>query len=83
MRYLGRDSCAGEIAYDKEKTANTQLQSRLDAISQEHGDTYIDGIRPAFDPLKACHFDSSWNWVRQDVLLMYYDILHGHLTTLD
>ena len=83
MRYLGRDSRAGEIAYDKEKTANAQLQSRLDAISREHGDTYVDGIRPAFDPLKARHFDSSWNWVRQDALLMYYDILHGRLTTLD
>ena len=83
MHYLGRNSRAGEIAYDKEKTANAQLQSRLDAISREHGDTYIDGIRPAFDPLKARHFDSSWNWVRQDALLMYYDILHGHLTTLD
>ncbi|KAG1761974.1 hypothetical protein EDD22DRAFT_953541 [Suillus occidentalis] len=27
--------------------------------------------------------DSSWNWVRQDTLLMYYDIIHGRLTTVD
>ena len=83
MRYLNRDSRAGEIAHDKEKTTSAQLQARLDSIAREHGDTYIDGIQPAFDPLKARHFDSSWNWVRQDALLMYYDIIHGRLTTVD
>ena len=30
--------------------------------------------------LKACHFGSSWNWVRQDALLMYYDIIFGQHT---
>ena len=33
--------------------------------------------------LKACNFNSSWNWVRQDALLMYYDIIFGQLTTVD
>ncbi|KAF8843701.1 hypothetical protein BDN67DRAFT_963867 [Paxillus ammoniavirescens] len=83
MRYLNRDSRAGEIAHDKEKATSAQLQARLDAIAKEHGDTYVDGIQPSFDPLKARHFDSSWNWVRQDALLMYYDIIHGRLTTVD
>lgn len=83
MRYLNRDSRAGEIAHDKEKAASAQLQVRLDSIAREHGDAYIDGIQPVFDPLKARHFDSSWNWVRQDALLMYYDIIHGRLTTVD
>lgn len=83
MRYLNRDSRAGEIAHDKEKATSAQLQARLDSIAREHGDAYIDGIQPAFDPLKARHFDSSWNWVRQDALLMYYDIIHGRLTTVD
>ncbi|KAG9315241.1 hypothetical protein JVU11DRAFT_4375 [Chiua virens] len=83
MRYLNRDSRAGEIAHDKEKATSSQLQVRLDSIAREHGDTYIDGIQPSFDPLKARHFDSSWNWVRQDALLMYYDIIHGRLTTVD
>ncbi|KAH7884386.1 hypothetical protein F5I97DRAFT_1968464 [Phlebopus sp. FC_14] len=83
MRYLNRDSRAGEIAYDNEKANSARLQARLDAISKEHGDTYVDGIQPVFDPLKARHFDSSWNWVRQDALLMYYDIIHGRLTTVD
>ena len=66
VRYLNRDSRAGEIAHNKEKATSAQLQARLDSITREHGDTYIDGIQPTFDPRKARHFDSSWNWVRQD-----------------
>ena len=83
MRYLNRDSRAGEIAFDQEKANNVTLQARLDSITREHGDTYIDGIQPRFDPLKARHFDSSWNWVRQDALLMWFDIIFGRLTTVD
>ncbi|KAI0067274.1 fatty acid synthase [Artomyces pyxidatus] len=83
MRYLKRDSRAGEIAHDKEKANAIALQSKLDSITREHGDTYIDGIQPTFDALKARHFDSSWNWVRQDALLMFYDIIFGRLTTVD
>lgn len=83
MRYLKCDSRAGELKYDVEKTNSAALQSKLDAISREHGDSYIDGIQPAFDILKARHFDSSWNWVRQDALLMFYDIIFGRLTTVD
>ncbi|KAI0685962.1 fatty acid synthase [Cytidiella melzeri] len=83
MRYLKRDSREGEIKYDSEKANAAALQARLDSISKEHGDTYIDGIQPTFDVLKARHFDSSWNWVRQDALLMFYDIIFGRLTTVD
>lgn len=83
MRYLKRDSRSGEIAFDKEKANSASLQARLDSITKEHGDSYLDGIQPVFDPLKARHFDSSWNWVRQDALLMFYDIIFGRLTTVD
>ncbi|KAH9856627.1 fatty acid synthase [Lenzites betulinus] len=83
MRYLKKDSRAGEIKYDAEKATSEQLLARLTAISLEHGDKYIEGIQPVFDPLKARHFDSSWNWVRQDALLMFYDILFGRLMTVD
>ncbi|KAF9490473.1 fatty acid synthetase alpha subunit [Pleurotus eryngii] len=83
MRYLKRDSRAGEIAFDTEKATSASLQAKLDSITKEHGDTYIEGIQPFFDPLKARRFDSSWNWVRQDALLMYYDIIFGRLTTVD
>ena len=83
MRYLGRDSRAGEVAFDQEKATSLVLQAKLDSINHEHGDAYIEGIQPRFDILKARHFDSSWNWVRQDALLMYYDIIFGRFTTVD
>jgi fatty acid synthase subunit alpha len=83
MRYLGRDSRAGEVAFDQDKATSLALQAKLDSINREHGDAYIEGIQPRFDILKARHFDSSWNWVCQDALLMYYDIIFGRLTTVD
>jgi fatty acid synthase subunit alpha len=83
MRYLKRDPRSGEIAYDKEKANSAALQAKLDSVMREHGDLYIDGIQPMFDPLKARRFDSSWNWARQDALLMWYDIIFGRLTTVD
>ena len=83
MRYLGRDSRAGEIAFDQEKANSLALQAKLDSITREHGDAYIDGIQPRFDILKARRFDSSWNWARQDALIMFYDIIFGRLTTVD
>jgi 3-oxoacyl-ACP reductase-like protein len=64
FRYLKRDPRQGEILYDKEKASSAQIQAQLDSIGREHGDTYIEGIQPIFDALKARHFDSSWNWVR-------------------
>ncbi|KAG9047855.1 3-oxoacyl-[acyl-carrier-protein] synthase [Tulasnella sp. UAMH 9824] len=83
MRYLDQDSRAGHRLHADEKASGLALQSRLDDISKEHGDTYIQGIQPVFEPLKARHFDSSWNWARQDALLMWYDIIFGRLTTVD
>ncbi|EJU05022.1 fatty acid synthase [Dacryopinax primogenitus] len=83
MRYLGKDSRAGARLYDQEKQSSALLQAKLDAIDKEHGDAYIQGIQPVFEPLKARHFDSSWNWVRQDALVMFYDIIYGRLTTVD
>jgi len=83
MRYLNRDSRAGERAFDTANESLLSLQSKLDSITREHGDVYVEGVQPMFEPLKARHFDSSWNWVRQDALLMWYDIIHGRLTTVD
>ena len=83
MRYLKKDSRAGKIRADAENANAATLQDKLDSIIRGHGDAYIDGIQPRFEALKARHFDSSWNWVRQDALLMFYDIIFGRLTTVD
>ena len=74
---------AGHCTAGVEKGNVAALQAKLDAINKEHGDTYIDSIQPVFEPLMARHFYSSWNWVRQDALLIWHDILHGHISTID
>jgi len=75
----------GDVAAVKRRHPAAVLLGRRDraSIAREHGDTYVDGIQPVFDALKARHFDSFWNWVRQDAILMFYDILFGRLTTVD
>jgi 3-oxoacyl-ACP reductase-like protein len=42
----------------------------------------LTAFSPVFEPPKARHFDSSWDWVRQDTLLMWYDIPHPFATAL-
>lgn len=83
MRHIKKDARAGERLYDDEKANSIALQERLDAIAREHGEKYINGIQPVFEPLKARQFDSSWNWARQDALIMWYDIIFGRLTAVD
>ncbi|WVQ81978.1 hypothetical protein IAT38_004105 [Cryptococcus sp. DSM 104549] len=78
-RYLGKDPRAGEKKADEEKATAEELQAKLDAIKLEHGDAYLDGIAPVFSALKARTFDSSWNWVRQSSIQLFYDIIHGDL----
>nr|ODN98836.1 hypothetical protein L204_02800 [Cryptococcus depauperatus CBS 7855] len=78
-RYLNKDPRSGEKKADEERANNEELQAKLDAIKAEHGDAYIDGIAPAFSALKARTFDSSWNWVRQSSIQLFYDIIHGDL----
>ncbi|WVQ99903.1 hypothetical protein IAU59_007046 [Kwoniella sp. CBS 9459] len=78
-RYLGKDVRAGEKKADEAKASVEELQAKLDAIKLEHGDAYLDGIAPVFSTLKARTFDSSWNWVRQSSIQLFYDIIHGDL----
>ena len=54
------------------------------------GKNWLDGVVSVYAQRSgpsgissARHFDSSWNWVRQDTLLMYYDIIFGRLITVD
>ncbi len=66
-----------------ESTNLEMMQTQLDIWSIEHGNVYMDGIRPAFNVKKARKFDSYWNWARQDVLELYYDFVFGRLTSVD
>ncbi|RKP32294.1 fatty acid synthase subunit alpha reductase [Metschnikowia bicuspidata] len=82
-RYLNVDLNKGAKAHIKEKEALEVLQHELDLWEAEHGEFYAQGIRPIFSKLKARTYDSYWNWARQDILLMYFDIIFGKLTSVD
>ncbi|GAB1316589.1 beta subunit of fatty acid synthetase [Madurella fahalii] len=82
-RYLKVDIRAGDKAFQASQESSKVLQSQLDLWMAEHGDFYASGIEPVFSSLKARVYDSSWNWVRQDALSMYYDIIFGRLKAVD
>ncbi|TGZ82241.1 alpha subunit of fatty acid synthase [Ascodesmis nigricans] len=82
-RYLKMDLRKGDKAFVGSEETNKILQAQLDLWNVEHGDFYAAGIEPTFTPLKARVYDSHWNWVRQDALLMFYDIIFGRLKLVD
>ncbi|KAJ2605522.1 fatty acid synthase alpha subunit Lsd1, partial [Coemansia sp. RSA 1804] len=82
-RYLGIDLRKGERSFEASKVENGLLQTEVDLWMEEHGEFYASGIKPSFDARKARHFDSYWNWARQDALILYYEILFGRLTEVD
>lgn len=82
-RYLKVDIRAGDKAFVASQESQKVLQAQLDLWVAEHGDFYAAGIEPAFSPLKARVYDSSWNWARQDALTMFYDIIFSRLATVD
>lgn len=82
-RYLQVDLNKGAKSFIKEKEASAVLQKELDLWDAEHGEIYARGINPTFSALKSRTYDSYWNWARQDVLSMYYDIIFGKLTSVD
>lgn len=82
-RYLKMDLKEGDKAHVASKKSESALQAQLDLWNVEHGEFYAAGIEPVFTPLKARVYDSSWNWARQDALLMFYDIIFGRLKAVD
>jgi 3-oxoacyl-ACP reductase-like protein len=74
LRYLERDSRDGYRLHELKHADYMRVQDELDSTQKEHGENYLQGIQPAFDPLKACHFDSAWNWARQTALNMFFDM---------
>ena len=82
-RYLKVDLNKGSKSLIKEREATDVLQKELDLWEAEHGEFYAKGIKPMFSSLKSRTYDSYWNWARQDVLSMYFDIIFGKLTSVD
>ncbi|KAJ2826919.1 fatty acid synthase alpha subunit Lsd1, partial [Coemansia furcata] len=77
-RYAGMDLREGARLAEDEKARATKLQTKLDSISAELGDKFIDGVQPLFDARKARHFNSSWNWVRQEAYELIQQAIVGY-----
>ncbi|CCF58716.1 hypothetical protein KAFR_0F01200 [Kazachstania africana CBS 2517] len=82
-RYLKMDLNSGERKLLKEKDAVSELQSQLDFLTQELGEFYVSGLATYFSRKKARVFDSSWNWAKQSLLSLYFEIIHGVLKNVD
>eukprot|EP01119_Soliformovum_irregulare_P010017 TRINITY_DN2425_c0_g2_i3.p1 TRINITY_DN2425_c0_g2~~TRINITY_DN2425_c0_g2_i3.p1 ORF type:complete len:3502 (-),score=1233.34 TRINITY_DN2425_c0_g2_i3:1297-11802(-) len=73
---------------DDPLNSSTLLQTQLsDVIAQakadqetwigEMGQEFQDGIQSIFNSKKERRFDSSWNWIRQDLAFLYFDYCCG------
>jgi fatty acid synthase subunit alpha len=82
-RYLKMDLNKASKVVDQQKDTLKELQSQLDFITTELGETFIEGISSSFSRKKARVFDSSWNWSRQSLLTLYFEIIHGLLNRVD
>ncbi|KAI8319679.1 hypothetical protein GQ54DRAFT_30255 [Martensiomyces pterosporus] len=66
--HAGIDLREGARSSELAKNEISSRQSELDELSEELGSAFVRGIRGVFDIRKARHYDSSWNWARQDAL---------------
>ena len=82
-RYLKIDLNKSERKYLTEKDNLQALQTQLDYLNEELGEFFIQGVSSKFSSKKARVFDSSWNWARQSLLTLYFQIIHGALKNVD
>lgn len=81
--YLSLDLRKTDKLLAAQQQATAILQTEIDLWTQEHGEFYARNMRPMFTSLKARTYDSYWNWARQDMLNMFWDIIFGKLDSVD
>lgn len=82
-KYLDVDLQEDSKQLASQKLTAEYLQTQLDLWLEEHGEFYADGIKPLFDTKKVRVYDSYWNWVRQDALQLYYDLIFGRISSIN
>ncbi|KAJ2872364.1 fatty acid synthase alpha subunit Lsd1 [Coemansia aciculifera] len=76
-RYTGMDLRKSVRLAEDKQSRSVEMQTKLDSISTELGDEFIDGIQPIFDTRKVRRFDSNWNWVRQEAYELIQQAIAG------
>ncbi|KAF7591025.1 hypothetical protein BBP40_002043 [Aspergillus hancockii] len=57
-----------EINGSEKPTVDAVDQERLDRWDTEFDDQFLHGTKPIFDPDQARHYDSWWNWAREELI---------------
>ena len=78
--HLKLDLRAPERALLDSQSAQEARQVQLDLWSIKHGDACGNGIVLTFNSLKSRTYDSFWNWVRDDILGLYYGSVRSKIT---
>ncbi|EPQ31808.1 fatty acid synthase [Pseudozyma flocculosa PF-1] len=81
--YLGVDVDLSKRAQEGVQEHLERVTRMFDDILAEHGDSYTNGIQGKFEPLHARHYESYWNWSRQNVALLFADLLSGKIDDSD
>ena len=83
---LGVDLQAADTIEQNLSIRIAQLEKELNMWNMEHGEIYASGIKPIFSPTKVRQYDSWWNWVMQDLLILVHGLDSGtserHQTSL-
>ncbi|ORX65063.1 hypothetical protein DL89DRAFT_287500 [Linderina pennispora] len=82
-KHVGLDTRQGTRSAEKLQLEVAVLRSENDKVKREFGSGLIDKANTLFDANKARHFDSYWNWARQDVLEWVSGILGGEEPGMD
>ncbi|ORX65702.1 hypothetical protein DL89DRAFT_286877 [Linderina pennispora] len=82
-RHAGLDIRQGARSAEKYQVKLATLESDLDEIKQEVGCTFIERTKMMFDANKVRHYDSYWNWARQDAFEWISGILSGEEPSMD
>lgn len=82
-QHLCLDTKKADEALLNMEDAVSDAEMKLDLWINEHGDFYGRGILPKFTRKKVRVYDSCWNWVRDDILRLHYDLLSGMVDITD
>jgi fatty acid synthase subunit alpha len=57
-----------DIGASEEPTTDAVDQEKLDRWNAEFDDQFLYGTKPIFDPGRVRHYDSWWNWAREELI---------------
>ena len=66
--FVGDDAAVGDKKLEAETKLRQGVEARLEMITKEMGEPFLNGIAPSFATARVRIYDSYWNWVKQDFM---------------